>query len=171
MSVLLEGACLIIPNTVLEAKYRGGVSAFHRAWSNASFCSDGKLSRLSYFDRCEAEAVRSALGDEGFDIANDDTAEVALLGHGGEGIAPYLWLDIERTRTGLLLCSLSGVPAGKVAVPGYYQLGTTLAAYGALSEGRLKQRLERAPSEMRIGVFTDLKTGKAVYGPRPLVRH
>jgi hypothetical protein len=48
MSVLCEAISVIIPISVLDTKYPGGMDAYRRACPNATFCADLHLTRVGF---------------------------------------------------------------------------------------------------------------------------
>jgi hypothetical protein len=171
MALLLEGVSLVFENEVLEEKYPGGVRGLRNDWDNGSFCTDGTISRIAYFESDDACCAFIAMPDYGLAVAANYAADVAMFVHGGAAWAPCLWLETETTPASFQICWHSAEEQGDVAVPRYFRQGATLARYRDLTEASLKSRVTRAGQHNGVALFHDHQSDRLIYGPRPLARH
>lgn len=171
MTVLLEAVSLVFENDVLESRYPGGLAGFRTAWDNGSFCTDGIVSRISFFETDDAFCTLLAMPDFGLMVSTQLAIDVAVFLHGGAPWVPCLWLEVNRERAGLVCWHVAAGKDNSVAVPRYFRNGTTLARYGDLDEQAIKNQLRREGEQGGISIFRDQSNNKLIFGPRSLSRH
>lgn len=171
MAVLLEGVSLVFENMVLEKKYPGGVLGFRAAWDNGSYCTDGTVCRISYFEMDDAMCAVMAMPDYGLEISTRFAVDVAVFLHGGALWMPCLWLDTRQEADSMRSCWHSSEAAGRIAVPKYFRQESNLAQYCQLDEVAISERLGQIGRYKDLGLYRDLKSRAVVFGPSPLCRH
>jgi hypothetical protein len=172
MTVLLEGVSLIFANKVLEERYPGGILAFRSTWDNGSFCTDGSVSRLSFFESGDAFCTLMAMPDYGLEVSSRFAIDVAVFLHGGSPWVPCLWLETSYTNQGMRICWHCNEDKGeRFAVPQYYRAHTTLARYGNLAEVDFMIKVKRVGEKNGVSLFRDQLTNRIFAGPNPLRRH
>lgn len=171
MAILLEGVSLVFENKTLEKKYPGGVLGFRAAWDNGSFCTDGTISRIAYFETNDAMCALMTMPDYGLEISTRFALDVAVFMHGGALWIPCLWLDAHQEPNSIRLCWHSSEAAGKIAVPEYFHKESNLAQYCRLDEVAISERLGQIGRDKDLGLYRDLKSRVVVFGPSPLYRH
>lgn len=172
MAVLLEGVSLVFENKVLKRKYPGGVLGFRADWSNGSFCSDGTVSRIAYFEPDDAFCALMAMPDYGLDVSTKFAADVAVFIHGGAALTPCLWLETSNAPESFHVCwHVSEELGERFAVPKYFQHDSCLARYRNLDERAIRKRLELVGEKNGAALYRDQKLGTLLCGPSPLSRH
>lgn len=172
MAVLLEGVSLVFENEVLERKYPGGVLGFRANWSNGSFCSDGTVSRIAYFETDDAFCTLMAMPDYGLDVSTEFAADVAVFIHGGAAWTPCLWLETSHAPESFQVCwHVTEEQGERFAVPKYFRRDSCLARYRSLDELAIRKRLKLVGEENGEALYRDQKLGTLLCGPNPLSRH
>ena len=83
MALLLEGMTLVFENVILEAKHPDGLYGFISNWDNGSFCTDGTISKISFFEVDDGLDVLMAMPSMGLELGIEYAADVAVFMHGG----------------------------------------------------------------------------------------
>jgi len=118
MSVLAEALSVLARNTVLEKRYPGGVEGFARDCPNASFCSDGRISRVGFLSPRDTRfflGVLEACGLQWSDAAR--LPEVAIVDQNLGLLHPCLWLEFGQARDGIPMCWDAAHRPGRLIVP------------------------------------------------------
>ena len=171
MAVLLEGYSIVFDNEVLEEKYPGGVVGLRADWNNGSWCSDGALSRIAYFDAEDIYCCMMGLLDKGLACQNKFAEDFAVYYPSGRPALPCLWADVEESLEGLPICYLIEEKIGKIAVPEYYQRNISLAHYSNQGEKEIKATLSRISHQGSYALYQDALSSKTFRGPAAIVRH
>jgi hypothetical protein len=172
MTILLEGMSLVFANEVLDNQYPGGILGFRSTWDNGSFCTDGTISRISFFEIDDAFCTLMAMPDFGLDVSTNFAADVAVFLHGGAAWAPCIWLETAKSSDGMWVCwHIEEERGERFAVPPYYRKHPTLARYGNLNEETIMATVARTTSSDGVSLFLDRKTNELLAGPAPLRRH
>lgn len=171
MAVLLEGVSLVFENRTLEKKYPGGLLGFRTAWDNGSYCSDGTVCRIAYFETDDAICALMSMPDYGLDTSGRFAVDVAVFLHGGALWMPCLWLETRPDSDSVRACWHISEAAGKLAVPKYFRQESNLAQYCQLDEVAISKRLGQIGRYKDLGLYRDLKSRAVVFGPSPLCRH
>src|SRR3954466_182380 len=80
MAVIVEGYSVIVRNSTLAAKYRGGIEGYRRDCPNATFCSDAHLSRIGFMVHRDADVFVARLAAHGLMPYRKGAAEdIALV--------------------------------------------------------------------------------------------
>jgi hypothetical protein len=172
MTVLLEGISLVFENEVLDAQCPGGVWGFRSAWDNGSYCSDGKVSRISFFEKDDAFCTLMAMPDFGLEVSTHFAADVAVFLHGGAPWVPCLWLEASVGDAEMKVCwHVTEKQGTRFAVPPYFRQDGSLARYGHLDEAAITAKVTRAGEKRGVSLFRDESSKHIFAGPRPLRRH
>ena len=118
MAVLIEAINVVVPNDLIAARYTGGISAYRTEAPNATFCTDGSLTRVGFMDPRDVGRFLDVLiarmgvalptGGEWVDIAVVDQFIGPTL--------PASWLTVGRLG-GVTAAWLTGDQAGPLAAP------------------------------------------------------
>jgi hypothetical protein len=172
MTVLLEGMSLVFENHVLNERYSGGAKGFRLAWDNGSFCTDGTISRLSFFESDDGFCTLFSLPSYGLDVSSTAATDVAVFMHGGRLWAHCLWLEASPDGEGHTCCwHFTQTREDRMSVPPYFQPTVGLAGCGDLDENEMRKAISRNGAKNGKSLFRDLNTGKIFGGPSPLTRH
>jgi hypothetical protein len=104
MTILLEGMSLIFENRVLNERYPGGDKGFRLTWDNGSFCTDGTISRLSFFESNDGFCTLLSLPSFGLNVSSTVATDEAVFMHGGRPWAPCLWLETSPISDDHMSC-------------------------------------------------------------------
>ena len=172
MTLLLEGVSLVVANKVLEARFPGGSRGFGATLDNGSFCTDGTVSRLSFFEIDDALCTLMAMPDYGLALSPDFAADVAVFLYGGVSWPPCLWLESSFEQGELPVCwHVTEEKTSRIAVPNYFRQGATLARYGHLDEEAIMARVTRMGEKHGVSLFRDTTSKHVFAGPGRLRRH
>jgi hypothetical protein len=175
MTILLEGVSLVFKNDTLDAQCPGGVLGFQAAWDNGSFCTDGTLSRISFFETGDAFCALVTMPDYGLEVSTHFAADVAVFLHGGFPWVPCLWLETSNVMTSkseMQVCwHITEEQGSRFAVPKYFRANATLACYRHLDEEAIMGKVTRIGEKNGLSLFRDEMSHNIFVGPRPLIRH
>ena len=172
MTLLLEGVSLVVANKVLEAQFPGGLRGFRATLDNGSFCTDGTVSRLSFFEPDDALCTLMAMPDYGLELSPNFAADVAVFLYGGISWPPCLWLESSFETGEMPVCwHVDEEKSDRIAVPGYFRRGATLARYGHLEEDAIMAKVTRAGEKNGVSLFRDAMSKQTFAGPGRLRRH
>lgn len=172
MTVLLEGMSLVFENRVLEDRFPHGVTGFRAIFDNGSFCSDGTISRISFFESKDAFCVLMGLPDYDIEVSTDFAINVGVFLHGGRPWVPCLWLETSFTADGMCGCWHANESRDpRPAVPSYFRPNNAFARYGQFDEAAIMRKVGRAGTDKGVSLFRDLRTQRMFAGPSPLCRH
>jgi hypothetical protein len=172
MTVLLEGMSLVFENRVLDKRFSGGTKGFRMTWDNGSFCTDGTISRLSFFESNDGFCMLMAMPTYGLEVSTQFAIDVGVVLHGGRPWAPCLWLEISAENDGRWCCwSTAKGRSDQIFVPSYFRPGQGLASFGHMDEDDMRKGVVRAGEADGVSLFRDQVTSDIFGGPRPLRRH
>lgn len=172
MTILLEGVSLVFENAVLNDQFPGGILGFRAAWNNGSFCTDGTVSRISFFETNDAFCVLTTMPDYGLKISTQYAADVAVFLHGGVPWVPCLWLETSSLKAEMPVCwHAAEERESRFAAPQYFRPDATLARYGQLDEEAIMAKVTRVGEKNGVSLFRDEMSNRIFAGPRPLLRH
>ncbi|MDQ1247782.1 MAG: hypothetical protein QG597_2153 [Actinomycetota bacterium] len=163
MAVLCEAINVIVPVEVLDRRYPGGRAGYKADVPNATFCTDGVLTRVGFMTPIDTQEWAEWVQDLGVVLqAPDDTfAEMAVVEAPSGLTRPCHWLE-----TGVVDGVMSAWVAGAVR-------GELVAPQGWLPSGQWgfipDEELPGVPmvSEGGIDVLVDPQTGRPSYVGRP----
>ena len=172
MTLLLEGVSLVVANKVLEVKFPGGLHGFRATLDNGSFCTDGKISRISFFEPDDALCTLMAMPDYGLELSPNSSTDVAAFLYGGVSWPPCRWLESSFEQGELPVCwHVTDERASRIAVPDYFRQSATLARYGHLDEEAIMARVTRMGEKHGVSLFRDEESNHVFAGPGRLRRH
>ena len=171
MALLLEGMTLVFKNEALEANHPFGLKGFISDWDNGSFCTDGTISKISYFEVDDGFCVLTAMKDLGLNLSASYAEDVAVFLHGGQPWTPCLWLETEQHPNGYMTCWHVFNDEGRISVPAYFKRGKTLAGLQDLSMDDVYARILRIGIKDGIAMLKDETSGQILYGPKQICRH
>ena len=171
MALLLEGMTLVFENVILEAKHPDGLYGFISNWDNGSFCTDGTISKISFFEGHDGLGVLMAMPSMGLELGDKYAADVAVFMHGGGLRSPCTWLESKTILNGYTACYHYAEEMGKIVVPRYFKKGSTLSKFQGLTGDEITERVSRAGNNGGDALFQDNKSKNMLYGPRQLYRH
>jgi hypothetical protein len=172
MTVLLEGMSLVFENRVLNERYPSGVNGFRLMWDNGSFCTDGTISRLSFFESDDGFCTLMSLPSFGLEVSSRVATDVAVFMHGCRLWAPCLWLEASEEGDHHPCCwHFAEKRESRMSVPPYFQPGVGLSTRGHLDEREMRKTIMRDGEMNGVSLFRDLGTNKVFGGPGPLTRH
>ncbi|MDQ1305366.1 MAG: hypothetical protein QG671_1197 [Actinomycetota bacterium] len=163
--MLCECINVVVPVEVIERRIPGGVVGYRRSVPNATFCSDGSLTRVGFMTPLDTQMWAEEVQSFGVRFLDEDGAfvEMAVV-DGLSGLTcpcPWLHLDIIDT---VMWAWLAGMPSGELVVP---------AGWERPEEGSMRfipnEEMEGLPVVARSGidVLADPETGEPVYVGRP----
>lgn len=160
MAVLIEGFSVVVRNATLDARYPGGVAGFRGDSPNATFCTDGTLSRVGFMARPDADAFVAGLAAVGLTPYRKEAAEDVVVVSQDEGpLQRCRWLEFGEYE-GALIAWLVGHEAGELhATPGW----SPGRAMTYLPAEEAAERLEFVRSEESVDIFRDRETGEEVF--------
>lgn len=171
MGILLEGYSLVFQIEALERKYPGGMCGLVYDWNNGSWCSDGTIGRISYYDKDDAFCCFVALADRGLEIGTTYAKDVSLFLHGGYPRTPCLWAKTESTRAGFLYCSHICDKSERIFLPKYFRHEWSLAHYAAQDEVVLDRNVTPLVKSATGATYRDARLDRTFQGPGFLSRH
>lgn len=171
MAILLEGYSLVFHIEAIELSYPGGTAGLVYDWNNGSWCSDGRIGRLSYYGKDDAFCCYIALADSGLDIRSTHAEDVAVILHGGHPWAPCLWADVETTPSGLVYCTHISEKPEKIVFPGYFRHDWSLAHYATQDEAVLARDITTIARSTGGATYHDARLDRTFKGPGFLSRH
>lgn len=172
MTILLEGMSLVFENHVLNERYPGGIKGFRLIWDNGSFCTDGTISRLSFFESDDGVCTLMSLPSFGLEVSSTVATDVAVFMHGCRPWAPCLWLEASGVGDDHPCCwHFAEKREDRMNVPPYFQPAVGLSAHGHLDENEMRKTIRRDGIVKGVSLFRDLGTDKVFGGPGQLTRH
>jgi hypothetical protein len=160
MAVPVEGFTVVVRNSTIAAKYPGGLEAYERDCPNATFCSDGSLTRIAFMTPGDADEFVALLAAKRLTPYRDGVSEdVALVTSPQGPRRPCNWLELSRLGTDPIVW-LAGSDVGTLHAPPGWKPQHTLQW---MSAEEAKRRLEFVRSQDNVDVYRDKETGKELY--------
>jgi hypothetical protein len=123
VSVFIEAMNVVVRNEAIVRIYPGGVQGFARDVPNATFCTDGRLSRVGFMNAPDLNHYVGQLVGRGLTFeAGGQAVDIALVDQqrGVHGYCP--WLNIARHPDGYTHAWLVGTQPGPTHAPRGYDL-------------------------------------------------
>jgi hypothetical protein len=167
MAVLIEAISVVVPVSVLEEKYPGGLDAYERDCPNRTFCCDGKLTRVGFMTPPDVGAFITGLERKGLEpFAAGCWKDVAVVDQqSGQSTAPCDWLAGGRKFDGPVFALLKEDKNKQIDIylPAGWQFeGSLSQQYNYVPVEEASERLEFLRSEGTIDYYRDRETGKEV---------
>jgi Tetratricopeptide repeat len=162
MAIVIEAFSVVVRNSTLAAKYPGGVVGYSRDCPNATFCTDGHLSRIGFMMPQDADAFVSALAAKGLTPSRKGAAEdaVVIRAEGGP-VRACAWIESERTGN-VTVAWMAGADRGELHAPD----GWTADRSVQLMTAEDIKHLEYVRTQGNVDVYRDRRTGKELYAGR-----
>lgn len=114
MSVLCEAISVIVRVDVLEARHHGGVEGYRRSVPNATYCTDGVLTRVGFATREEAGWWIRVLRIKGLVVgAGERCPDIAVVDEQGGPSTKCDWVEtavVGGVRRAWSVGATEGVP-------------------------------------------------------------
>lgn len=155
MAVVLEAHDVVIRVDAVEADYPGGMPAFRKAVPNTTFCSDGRIGRVSFMVDGDRAMFLHTLAQTGLRMHIDF-----------EAVGPDTVLQSERFTSG----RYGGVPAAWLTDEDPEPLVAPLQyrphSVTHFSADEIEQHLEYVETRGAVEVYRDRRTGQHHYVAR-----
>ena len=171
MSVLIEAISIVVSNRVLEERYPGGVTGFARDCPNATFCTDGYVSRVGFMCMRDTLFFLGMLEACGIDCTADGPAGEAVVVDQNTGpTQPCLWLEFSHSEAGVAVCWHTCHPPGKLYVPYGWDM-ERLDAFHSSPGVPFPRRLRFLRTEDSQDWYQDRRTGELLCVERTFTTH
>ncbi len=171
MSVLAEALSVVIENAVLAVRYPGGVAGFAHDCPNASFCSDGRISRAGFLSTRDTRFFLGVLEACGLHWSGRCHApEVALVDQNLGLLHPCLWVEFGHAPEGFPMCWHAAQRPGTLAVPAQWRAEQS-EAFETFPDVPFPRLMRFLRTEDRLDWYQDRRTGELLYVHSPFVTH
>jgi hypothetical protein len=171
MSVLIEAVSIVVPNAALAAHYPRGVDGFAFDCPNATFCSDGCLSRIGFLSLRDTTVFLQLLQASGLDCRAEAYArDVVVVDQNTGPLQPCVWLELGRNEAGIALAWHAGHPPGRLVVPFGWD-SDRMEAFQYAPGTPFTRRLRYLRTEDRQDWFQDRGTGELLCVESAIVTH
>jgi len=165
MSVLVEVISVIIRNVTLEEKYPGGVEGYRRDCPNATFYTDGAITRVGFMSREDVQQHIEPLKSLGLVFHRDGQAiDIAVVDMVTGPTTSCEWLRITHHEPGFVAASLIGAPETPLATRPGWDFEHSMSKNAHLSSARdFETRFRFLRHKGALEVYLDITTGKEVF--------
>lgn len=153
MAVLLEGFCLVVRNSTLEARSEG-VAAFLRSAPTRAVCTDGRVTRMGFMSYEDMERHRAKLEATG--LGDRQVGDEVVVVRANDPRDVPVWLGVGRYG-GCIAAWLVDHDPEPLVVPVSWRPG----AWTLLPQDSI-ERLELVNRENAVDVYKDKSTGRSV---------
>lgn len=171
MSVLTEAISVVVLRAAAEKAYAGGAAGLASDAPGETFCADGYLLRVGFFNPEDARFFVDLLVAGGLERSrNGIAADFVVVDQNVGPLTPCLWLETGTERDGTPVAWHAAARRGDLHAP----IGWRPLRGGRLGDwpGRPFSRLVRfVKREDRTDWFHDRHTGRLVGMPRPFTAH
>jgi hypothetical protein len=118
MAVLIEAINVVVPNNLIAARYVGGISAYRTDVPNATFCTDGSLTRVGFMDpRDVGRFLELLIARMGVALPTDgEWVDLAVVDQFIGPTRPAPWIHVGKAG-GATAAWLTGEEPGPLAAP------------------------------------------------------
>ncbi len=171
MSVLAEAISVVVANSAIKRRYRGGFEGFVRDCPGASFCSDGVLSRVGFLARRDADYFASMLTSAGLSgLERGAFVDLAIVDQNRGPLAPCLWIEFGHERDGTPVVWHAASRRGVAHVPqGWNAPAVTHPA--RFARRAFTHQVQYLRGKADRDWFRDRLSGKVFSVPRPFMLH
>lgn len=174
MAVLIEAISVVVPVSVLEDKYPGGLAAYERDCPNRTFCCDGGLTRVGFMVPEDVKTFVESLVSRGLTpFADGAWHDVAVVEQQSAApTEPCPWLVVARKVGGLVFACLGSEEAGPIEIStpaGWTWEGSLSQTPGYLPEEEFTEHFVRIGVEGCTEIWMDRRTGKKKCIGRPFL--
>ena len=171
MSILTEALSIVVENRVLARRYPGGVAGFARDCPNASFCTDGRLSRVGFLSPRDTRFFLGLLEAAQLHARGPARApEVAVVDQNVGLLHPCLWIEFGYSEEGLPVCWHAAHRPGRLAVPPDWR-AEQASAFETLPDVPFPRLMRYLRTEDRLDWYQNRRTGELLYIDTPFVTH
>lgn len=170
MGVLCEALSVVIPMTVLEERFPGGVAGYAENCPNSTFCSDGHLTRVGFMALSDVGQFARMLEQHGIRAHDGEKfVDAAVVDQLSGLTAPCEWLHAGRHEDGYSVAWLAGTEPFPMGAPEWWspELSKELNFY---PESDIGGRLLPLRNSDGLQVLLDFETGKEVFVSHPMDR-
>lgn len=171
MAVLLEAISVYVPCEALEERYPGGVAAYERDAPNATYCSDGTLTRVAFMAPQDVKLFVRRLENRGLNYAEAGRAKDIAVAEWDVGLlTPCDWIGLTK----IMLVDPAGVEVNVAWHRGHAEAPTSLTAHPSWVPERshlIRRQSDGVVwvrSEDRLDVY-QAPDGTLYYAGRPFV--
>jgi len=178
MALVISGVSVVISNAIVEARFPGGVAAYERECPNATYCSDGQISRVAFMAEADAKAFTEGLTRYGIiGPWSGGSSNIAIIAQHFNSLHPGDWLEIDlRTivaadgrQFGATLAWLRGTNPTTVAVPpGWNPEGMHMLTFTDLRNSYEFVNVERGDGGS-VETYRHRETGQLIHIGRPQI--
>jgi hypothetical protein len=166
MGVLVEALSVVVPVAVLDDKYAGGLSQYECDAPNATFCTDGYLTRIGFMSPHDVRAHIDSLKTRGLEFQKDaHFVHIAVVDQVQGPTAPCAWLRCGKHSLGFGVAWLLGTSPSPMSAPSTWVLGQSQKLMLVRNE-EVPNRMIRLSRQGMFDVLLDYTTGKEVYVAR-----
>ena len=163
MSVLVEAISVIVPLTVLEAKYPGGAAQYERDCPNATYCADEHLSRVGFMAPEDVGIYVGRLERLGLLHVHESRAVDFVVVDQLKGPTTQCdWIEGGKHPDGYSAVWRAGTVPGWFAHPKGWKPGQSSQLTFTPNE-EAEERFLRLARDRGLETLLDYKTGKQVY--------
>jgi len=163
MGVLVEALSVLVPVSLLEEKYPGGVEGYRLHAPNGTFCTDGHLTRIGFMAPPDVKDFIGSLEALGL-VFHDGKqfVDVAIVDQNQGPTSPCSWLQAARNPRGFGVAWLKGTsPSPMAAPPGWtIDQSSQLTFVPNAEAGSRTLPLGR---ENSMDILLDFATGREIY--------
>jgi tetratricopeptide (TPR) repeat protein len=159
MAIVIEAFTVVVRNEAVQGRYPGGEETFQANVPNATFCTDGVLSRVGFMVDQDAAEYLNELGSLGLKVRDGSDAVIC---DAMEGLTrPSCgWLQVGRYQKACIAW-LKGERVETIVGPHGWNPDEQTLTYATKEEARHRLRFLR--NEGNVQVFWDTVSGKEVY--------
>lgn len=171
MSVLVEAISIVVPNDTLETQYRDGVEGFARDCPNATFCTDGRISRIGFMSARDVAFYLQLLQACGLEYRPHGPAGSVVVVDQNTGPAqPCIWLEFGHDASGIGRAWHAGHRPGRLVVPFGWD-ADRIDAFDHAPGTPFPRRLRFLRTEDSHDWYQDRRTGELLCVESALVTH
>lgn len=160
MSVPIEATTVVVKNTAIERSFAGGTDAFSAVVPNATLCSDGHISRISFMSEADADQFVSELSQYQL-VELEDFVVVRVSMPIEEQV--FDWLGVARYEKSIIGW-LDGTDPGKLFAPeGWRPDAEPLQHYSA---EQIDADFEFLEENDGVLTYRNRETGERIYSAR-----
>jgi len=166
MSVLVEAVNLVVPRSILELLYPGGVQGFFAELSRPSsehrdVCADENLVSVSFYATDAADRAAAALVELGFrDIQDNQFQDFAIIDQNYGPTVQCPWLAWDHDESGFTCAWLADGERGDLAVPLDWSISQSLRLTRFDARTPANERLKLSVEESGVETWLDMMTGR-----------
>lgn len=163
MSVLAEAISVIVPRAVLDAKYPGGLAAYHADCPNETFCTDEHLTRVGFMSPVDVEAYVRRLQSHGFVYLRGGKAvDLCVVDQHRGPTTPCDWIEGGKHADGYTAVWLAGADPSTMYAPINWSPEQS-GHLGFVASEDAADRMVGLAKDEGIETMLDLHTGREVF--------